>query len=300
MMGGPGELEVTFRTITSVRALSQSFETLGLFASDYTEPGHSPIDEFIANTDRINRIYLHYLEPGSPPIPSELGALVILGYMSAVESYLRALLRGLINIDEHARRLVEGRNVSFGAALHHPSQLLPEALMEDISLAAEDNVRGTFRDLAGVKVHLPPEVRRVLSEYSKICQLRHCCIHRFGKLGTRNAIALGLEAHRESLEKPLKPSIDDLQTIAEILRTFSKTINNYIFSFVLERTARNRNDEGTAKLYSEDWTWDYRSDRRRFRLYYDLFATTLDVLPSPERKRVYDSFRAAFRTRHRT
>jgi hypothetical protein len=286
MAPAPLKTAPAYRAITSLQALTP-LDTVGLFAASAGSVDPSPIDQFIANTEVINIIYM----PAPDPLPAEFGTLVLLGYMSAVESFFRALLRGLINIDEHTRRLAEPKSVSFGAALHHRRSLLPEALFEEMSFAGLKNIEMMLRDIIGIKGQFPGEVLTVLSEFKKVCELRHCCIHRFGKLGAKNAITLGLERHSQILEHPFSPTKDNLQEIADLLRTFAKTVNNFIFHSVLIRTIDARYQQvGDA---DQKWSWNYNQDRKNFLPYYTLFAATTDSPPSPPVRSVYDSFREA-------
>jgi hypothetical protein len=234
----------------------------------------SPFDEFISNTDAINILYL----TAPDPLNKELAALVLLGYMSAAESFLRALIRKIINIDIIAQRCVEAKHVTFGAALHHTDLLLPEALLEGISFAGKKGVESAIRDYIGIKGNFPGDVDLVLMEFEKVSQIRHCCVHRFGKLGANNAISLGLTTHSKKLEKHFAPSKNDLQDIADILRNCVKTINNFIFYSVLERR--------------KDWSFDLRKDKSLFSRYYSLFSSQADNPPSQDLISVYNSFRA--------
>jgi hypothetical protein len=279
-----------YGAITRLQALTP-LDTVGLFAPTTAPIDPSPLDQFIANTELINVIYM----PVPEPLPGELGTLVLLGYMSAVESSCRALLRGLINIDEYTRRIAEPMTVSFGAAIHHKQTLLPEALFEELSFAGSRNVESMIKELIGIKGQLPHEVQSVLTEFRKICELRHCCVHRFGKLGAKSAIMLGLARHAQILEHPFAPTKDDLQEIADLLRTFVKTVNNFVFLSVLNRTVDSRDRSGHP-MQTISWYWNYRKDRRRFLSYYNLFAAITDSPPSPSAISVYDSFRGVQRT----
>lgn len=275
-----------YRSITTVQAIAP-LNTASLFNSAPSLIEPSPIDQFIANTNAINVIYL----PSSAASNAELGTLVLLGYMSAVESYFRAVIRGLINVDARSRLLAEPHRLSFGAALHHKPNLLPEAILEEISFAGGRNVETTLREVVGIKGQLPNEVQVVLAEYSKICEIRHCCVHRFGKLGANNAIRLGLDSHKQSLEMPFSPTKENLEDISDLLRTFVKTINNFLFQSVLDRSSSINNYDD--RQFGEIWHWNYNKDRRKFGGYYGLFASASDNPPSPNVKDVYSSFKLA-------
>jgi len=280
-----------FSAITTVVSYSTSIDTAKLFDNVFTDTHNSPIDQFLTNTNTLNVIYLN-----ATPLTPMLATLVFMGYLSAVESYIRALIRGLINIDEEAQRIVEGKTVSFGAAIHHSKQLLPEALMEGTSLANPASIKSTLENLVGI-ILPTSDLKKLLDEFNKLCHLRHCCIHRFGKLGTNNAIELGLSTHKDLLEKPMRLSKDDLDKIADTLRTFVKTVNNATFRLILDRTVHqkksNKLPDDSSPMYSKIWTWDYRKDRSRFSGYYKLFVTHVDTIPSPPINEMYQRFRNA-------
>jgi len=284
-----------YTSVTSVQALPDKIDTTQIFDKSFQESSISPIDQFIDNTNQLNRIYLN----APQPLTRELGAIVFLGYMSAVESYIRAMIRGLINTDEYSSRLVEARLVSFGAALHHSRALLPEALMEDMSFAGSANILETLKGFIGIKGQIPSELKKPYELYNQACALRHCCVHRFGKLGTKNAIELGLGEHKELLEKPLLLSTADIEAIADILRTFVKSINNFVFRTLLDRIAKNKDDEG-KQMYGASWTWDYRKDKKRFSRYYSLFSSTMDSPPSLNAVDVYNSLKHFYATEKQT
>ncbi|WP_439601855.1 hypothetical protein [Devosia sp.] len=277
---------VNHRNIVSAQPFTP-IKTSALFPSPPADSDLSPIDKFLANTDAINLIYLN----ASGPIGPELGALVVLGYMSAVESFFRTLIRNLVHVDAYTRAKVEPMTVTYGAAMHHKKQLLPEALLEGMSFSGKKNIEDTLRDVIGLKGKLPNDVEVSLSEFGKICEVRHCCVHRFGKLGASNAIRLGLDEHSGAIEATFSPTRSDLQEIADVLRTFVKTVNNYVFYSILDRSARLGVYAESAPLI--DWKMTYPQDRKRFVGYYDVFSTKSDASPSADAKSVYDSFRRA-------
>jgi hypothetical protein len=205
-----------------------------------------------------------------------------------------------VNIDEIAQQLVEAKPVSFGAALRHSRDLLPEALLEEYSFSSPDNIKSTLEKLTGIA--LPSSFTKQNTDFRKLCQLRHCCTHRFGKLGAKNAIELGLTSHQSILEKPVVLDATKLTEIAESLRTYVKGVNHAVYSAVLQRTVTHTiQQKPTGKVsedkptYSTSWYWDYRRDRARFGLYYSLFATAVDSIPSPPQQEMYKRFRNAMR-----
>lgn len=277
-----------YSAISTLSSSVTTIDTLKLFDINFKEVPVSPIDQYIKNTDALN-VIRYKNEPCTP----ELANLVLLGYVSAVESYVRALIRSLINIDEYAQQKIESKPVSFGAAFHHDKSLLPDALMEGVSFSDPDVVK---KQLESVGINSITGLENLWVEFEKICHMRHCCAHRYGRLGANNAIKFGLKAHRNLLEKPLLLTSVNLDQIAEILRTYVKTLNNRAFESILNRTAARTNGEiqnDKVHSYSWKWTWNYSKDKKRFIQYYDLFATIEDSVKSPEAKEMYRRFRNA-------
>lgn len=278
-----------YGAITTTKALSQVLDTSALFDQTYADGNLSPIDQFIKNTNAVNLVWL-----SSQHISPELASIALLGYMSAVESYMRALLRSIINIDDTAKLVVETQQISFAAAMHHDKEILPEALLEEISFAGPDNIKKSLGRFLGLQPAFG-DMEKYFDEFEKISQLRHCCTHRFGKLGTKNAVALGLSKHNSCLEKPLKLGRQELELAADILRDFVKSLNNQIFRAILERTATgSKTSVSGLNAVKAGWAWKYQQDRKLFAKYYSVFASTTDAVPSPGMKQIYSSFAAAF------
>src|SRR5690606_7435082 len=127
----------------------------------------------------------------SPTDFNDLNAnLVVLGCISVFESYMREVIRRTILIDDITKRNCEAMPLSYGAAISHRASLLPEAILEDVSFAGKKNVIESLKNFIAIKGTLPNSLLLALDEFSKVCELRHCLVHRFGKLGAKNAIKL--------------------------------------------------------------------------------------------------------------
>jgi hypothetical protein len=275
--------------LCKLEAITLPLDTSTKFNAQREDHELSPIDLFLTNTTELNKLI------GSNYSPI-LGNLLLLGYVSAAESYIRALIRRLINCDEYISSLVSEKTVSFAAALHHKKEILPEALLEEFSLASPYNVFETLKDLIGMKGHRPASLIPPSEEFKKVCELRHCCVHRFGKLGSKNAIRLGMIEHIEHLEKPILLSQSDIESIAFIVENFVRSINNYVYKFILERSAKNKNDaDGGRPFYETEWTWDFTNDKDRFNNYYNIFFTSVDLVKSMPSELSYKKFSDEFK-----
>lgn len=289
------KLEPFVFNITPSEALTETLDATLLFPATATSTVISPVDRFIENSNRLSVIYAN--SPFRESFTPELGAVLLLGHVSAVESYLRGVVRGLVHVDEHTESLASPKELTYFAASHHERDLLPEALLESISFSNAATVSFTLKEFCGItgmgNGNFPKELKPVFDKYSDICQLRHCCVHRFGLLGASNAHRLGLPKGSPQIEKPLSLTIDMLEDISSILQKFVLSLNAYIYQDVLQRTfsrsSLNTLDESEHQ-YDAKWALNFSQDEVRFARYHSLFAVTAVNPPSPSLRVSYDEF----------
>jgi len=261
-------------SVTSAPALSPLATHL-LFDKNYTTFRGSCIDEFTKRLRAMNA-----LVPRPDKFDSYIGQLFLLGAVAAVESFLRSLFRRAISIDGACRDLAMKKEISYAAAVYLRQDLLPEALLEKTSFTSRDNIEKACRELLGLKGEFPEDVKVVVQQYVRICHLRHCAVHRFGKLGASNAVHLGLDDHMELLEKPLLLSYASLQEAIAIATAFVRTLNSFVFNLLLSRLPDNH------------FVGNYSLDRPRFLEYYDVFRDKESMSKSPSPKDAYTQFMA--------
>lgn len=258
----------------SISGVTPALLTHQLFDAKHREPKGSPLDEFHRRLNELN-----VLVPPPAAFQSTHGQLFLLGTISAVESYVRTLLRRLILMDATAGALVQEQDVSYGAALHLPKDLMPEAILERVSFTSQRRIEESLRQLLGVKGAFPSELEESVAAYATICQLRNCAVHRFGKLGSNNAIALGIESHKHLMEKPLRLDYVALQNGIAIATGFVRTLNNFLFNEMLSRVPT-----GT-------WSGQYRKDAPLFKKYYVVFSDRTSSRRSPAPSVAYRDFK---------
>lgn len=251
-------------TATSITPL----DTISCFDTNHTESKKSPLDSCFQKINNLNFIYVKF--SALQNLPTEIidtqNNLILLGYISAVESYLREIIRKIIITDKAARISSEEQQLNYGAAINYAPEMLPEALLERSSYASKKNIIDSFKSFLGINGNSPSELIKTLDEFEKICHLRHCVVHRFGKLGSSNAIKFGLDKHSNCLEKPIKLDSNKLFTINQVCENTVLVINDYLFKKILERTVQPE--------YSK-WQWDLRKDKTEFAKYYNLFVSTI-------------------------
>jgi hypothetical protein len=243
----------------------------------------SPIDKFIANTNAINKILIGATANEAPS--PELCSVIVLGYLSAVETYFRTLLSRLVHIDPITMRLMGQKTLLFSVAVSRPKDLLAEALYED-SFASSKELRSKLTEIGMSR--LPEEIESALKEYNKICTVRHCCVHRFGYLGTKNATDLGISDHQHLIGGIFIATVDQLSDIADALQQFVKTCNNHIYRFIMDRTVDDQNNSN--HLWHWKWSWSYPKDKRYFEPYYSLFALRSGKPVSAPMRDLYSQF----------
>ena len=263
----------TFRSKLSVcrSPVNPTLPTASLFDIAHVESAQSAIDQYLARLTSIN-----ILAPSPTAFDPLQAQLILLGTVAAVESYFRTVLRRLITLDSECQTCTEDQAVTFGAAMHLSKQMMPEALLERVTFVSETSLVEAIRQFVGVKGNLPPDLLATFKDYASVCQLRHCAVHRFGKLGVKNSIFLGLRAHKPSLEKPLLLTYPALQNVIAISTGVVKTTNNYLFNEVLSR------------LPAATWTGKWRKDRIAFMPYYNLFADTVSSTKAAPARDVYN------------
>jgi len=198
--------------------ISEYFETPRLdtqiiFDKNYSPSKMSAINRFFEVTAHLNSL-------AHDKMSELLPNLLVLGYVSAVESYLREVVRNLVIEDFPSRKKCEDKQIPYGAAISYSVEMLPEALLETCSFTSKNNIKETLRNYLGITFQKSeaPELDQILEDFSRVCQIRHCIVHRYGHLGSLNAINLGLNSHGDLLGKPLRLEFSTLQNIFLVFR----------------------------------------------------------------------------------
>jgi len=247
--------------------------TNSLFDAAFRDSEQSAIDDFTQRIAELNKVV-----PAPSGLTPDHAQLFMLGVVAAVESYIRKIIRICVLNDEQCRASAHEEQISFAAALHLDGSLLPEALLEKYAFSSRKSIEDVLKEIVGYKGAFPEELQFSLERYSQVCQLRHCAVHRFGRLGSRNAVTLGIASHKELIEKPLSLDYANLQKIMQICACFVSVLNNFLFNEILRRV-----DVGL-------WTGAYRTDKKIFSKLYKIFADTLSMRASVPERDLYGQF----------
>lgn len=255
-----------------------NLDTQVLFNNDYCEqPGMSALTLFFQKTQPLNSL-------AKQEMPEPLPNLLVLGYVSAVESYLREIIRKLVIIDIPSQKECEDKSITYGAATAYSVEMLPDALLENCSFAGKKNIVSSLGNFLGIKLQqsTDPDLDNMLENFSKVCQIRHCLVHRFGHFGSINAIELGLRQHEEFLGKPIRLNFQTLQVVFTICNNTVMMLNNFLFREILSRTVKEN---------CCNWSWDFETDRETFEKYFEVFSSDE---PRVSIKDAYEAFKKAY------
>ncbi|MGR5150615.1 hypothetical protein [Photobacterium swingsii] len=288
-----------FKYILSGARSTTTIRSQSLFDLSYQEPNKAPVDIYESNMltykkllgcftyDPVGKNYISLASQNNEEW-TKLSNLLILGFISSVESYVRCLLRRVLLIDEEAKSKSYNKTVTYGAAIHHDKNLLPEAIMEDCSFHSAGNIKETVKSVTGINLNnlkKNPELATAFSDFDFIGQLRHCVVHRSGLFGSNNALSLGLDKYHEYLEKPIKLDLSVVQEAAKACDTLVRELNDTLFREFLSRT---------INIY--DWKGDLRSDAKYFDKYFDVFSPAVN---KSLKKECYHQFRDVYNLRYR-
>lgn len=221
--------------------------------------------------------------------------LFLLGFVSNVESYFRSVIRSAILIDPICYKACLEQQLTYAAAVHHERELLPEALLENCTFISLSNIAKTINSYLGISMQgKDAEVLALTKEielFEQLCELRNCIVHRAGLMGSKNAIKLGIDHHKNYFEKPIVLNTAFLQESSVVCLNAVKGFNNFLFNTLVRRIEKE----------TDTFIWDYRVDKKHFEKYFDLFFSESLSKESEARgeklysaKSAYDEFRSGF------
>jgi hypothetical protein len=232
----------------------------------------SPIDDYYEYVEHV----LTLGQEEDLKNSSTLGRLVLLGLVSGVETYFRAILAELLRQCPLARRCAADQMIPFGAVSHYGPDSVALALFDTGSLAGADEVVQRTRKLLGLDIPKDsPSLLAALSEYDKICHLRHAAVHARGNLARRNLMALEIGATSKQLA--LEVSLAGLHEAGAACHSVVRAYNRFTYRRTVERWIGN-------DLLSGSW----QLDKSSFQPLFDLFRSKRDAVGPA---RAYDAYR---------
>lgn len=209
---------------------------------------------------------MEILKLGTPERLSEqiiLGRLLALNVVSAAEAYFRSALSAAIDMCPVAQAVAAEKTINLGGVLWHGRKGFSRSAFDHLSFASSDDLKKASSAYLGLS--LPNATfQSPLSEYDKVCHLRHGIVHNDGVLPGRNAVKL--DVRRMNGPARMKVDYRSLQEIAAVTTTLVGTYNRELFEFLCKRWAidwRNRADwNPNREVISFNRIWDLCASRR--------------------------------------
>ncbi|PGT77450.1 hypothetical protein [Priestia megaterium] len=220
----------------------------------------SPIDNFY----QICTEYVKLTKPEIIDQYPDITRLLIMGYVSAVEEYLRNVFCYVINICPQARDKASEKMIKFGSVDYYDLTKIAEGLFDASSFASGKEIKSKTRELLDINIKENSSLDVAMKEFNTICHLRHCAIHSGGILNGHNAKELGLS--RDYVKNVLRPNLVDVQEALLACYSFVRAFNQHVFEQTLERW-KNR-----LELITGNWV----SEKELFTQFVDIFWSTVD------------------------
>jgi len=217
----------------------------------------NPIDQFY-------NVCTEYVKLTKPEIFCDfpdLSRLLLMGFVSAVEEYLRGIFSEILSVCPMSKEHASEKMIRFGAIEYYSNSKIAIGLFDSSSFASSSEIIKRTRELLGVDINSDPSVKAALDEFEKVCHLRHCAIHGGGILNGHNAKELSLE--KSYVNRLLRFDITAIQECLSVCYSFVRAFNSFISKKILSRLMGQ-----VIKGY-----WDIEKD---------LFKSLIDVFYSKE------------------
>lgn len=232
----------------------------------------SPIDTFYAVSQELLKIGdVDFLQK-SPHV----GGLLLTGLVSATENYFRDILSRIIAICPISQSESADETINLGAVIwHDPSNALRSAF-EHYSFTSSKNILSTCQKYT--KIQINPRLS-ILSEFDKLCELRHGIVHAGACVPGRNAIRLQIPPLRGCVIR-VSIGFPELQEAGGICTNLVTSLNLQLFESIMHRWADDWrglpgwNPAEEDPLFEQIWQTFYSLDDAQHGLIAD--AMTVD------------------------
>lgn len=229
------------------------------FSAEFESAPSSPIDDYYAYVEHLLTLGSEAALEDSPT----LGRLLLLGLVSGVESYFRSVIAAVVRICPLCRVGAADQLIPLGAIDYYGTEALELGLFDAASLAGATELRKRTHALLGIDLNSQASASAALSEFDKVCHLRHAAVHARGTLGRGNAVALALSA--DDGRRALQVSFASLQQAGLACHSMVRAYNRVVYRKTIERWIAKDVLVGT-------WS----QDKTRFKPLFELFRSQRD------------------------
>ena len=234
----------------------------------------SPIDEYYDSNERTMLLGTPEAIAASP----QLGRLLLLGHVSAVETYFRTVLVRLLAICPEARKHAGSAVIPLSSVYYYTGTDVTFGLFDGVSLAGLSEFKKALQKSTGYSIDGTAAVA-ALGAFDDLCHLRHAAVHAQGSVSSASAMALGV--HVDARRFRVEIDFARAQEVAIVCRSAVQEVNQVLFEKTLAKWHTTRRLTGA-----------YDEDRKTFEVLYRTFRSTRD--PVSKNVRPKDAYEAIF------
>jgi len=208
---------------------SEHLGSLSSFVQDRADSGSAPIDDFYNDVRSI-------LVLSTPSMAGSdwQGSMQAVAIISITENYFRSVLGKMITICPLSKKKAADNPINFGSVLWHPSGSMERGAFEHISFSESKKIIEVTKKYIDVDINAG-DLRPILIEFNKVCELRHGIVHSARILAGKNALILDLPSSIK--DQFITIGYGQLQNIASICTTLVVSYNQKLFEVMAQRWA---------------------------------------------------------------
>jgi hypothetical protein len=216
----------------------------------------SPIDDFYEYQRSLVPLGTQPALEASPV----LGRLLLLGLVSGVEAYFRAVLSGVLRACPLCQDHASQQTLSIAAVRYYGLRDLGFGLMEGVSFATEGEIAKQTARVTGARWEANSSVETAVTDFESLSHFRHAAVHARGNLSPRNVHALDLGTRVRQLSLTLR--LAEFHAAATICQNVVRAYNGFLFRKIIGSWIGVRQLTGTwsrDKRKFEDLFWLFKS-----------------------------------------
>lgn len=167
--------------------------------------------------------------------------LLLLGLVSSCEYYFRRVLSETVSSCPISRAHCSRHDVKYSAATYFAARNIGLALTDDAVFSGAHNIETETKRLTGISVSDSTSLKEALSEYQKVCVIRHASVHSYGLLGGKNFSELDIDS-TGNCEVALTSK--SFQEIADVCLNLVRAYNRQLWTTLVSRM----NSRGNLKF----------------------------------------------------
>lgn len=185
----------------------------------------NPINEFQNSFVDL----IKYAKPEVFNGPSFIGRLLVVNLVSYTESYIKSVISELLKICPISLESSCKKSINIASILWGGEEQLKYSAFENDSVAAENSIIKNISTYLSINIEKDSDCKSLLSEFEKICQMRHGIVHCSGILAPKNAICLQIPKPIDHHYVKIYVGYKEFQDAALIARSLVFLINRKLF-----------------------------------------------------------------------